>query len=48
MNIEQKDQSFTTTISVECAHECFDICSNAWGSYINDSLQSLIESGASR
>jgi hypothetical protein len=24
------------------ANECFDICSNAWGSYINGSLRSLI------
>jgi hypothetical protein len=26
-------------------HECFDICSNAWGSYINGSLRSLITTG---
>jgi hypothetical protein len=23
-------------------YECFDVCSNAWGMYINDSLRSLI------
>lgn len=26
-------------------YECFDLCSNAWGSYINGSLQSLISAG---
>jgi hypothetical protein len=26
-------------------YECFDVCSNAWGSYINGSLRSLITSG---
>jgi hypothetical protein len=26
-------------------HECFDACSNAWGSYINGSLRSLITTG---
>jgi hypothetical protein len=25
--------------------ECFDACSNAWGSYINGSLRSLITTG---
>ena len=25
--------------------ECFDLCSNAWGFYINGSLRSLIETG---
>jgi hypothetical protein len=25
--------------------ECFDACSNAWGSYVNGSLQSLITKG---
>src|SRR5262245_2660835 len=25
--------------------ECFDVCSNAWGSYINGSLRSLITTG---
>jgi NAD(P)-dependent dehydrogenase (short-subunit alcohol dehydrogenase family) len=28
--------------------ECFDACSNAWGSYINGSLRSLIAAGAGR
>jgi hypothetical protein len=26
-------------------HECFNACSNAWGSYINGSLRSLIATG---
>ncbi len=26
-------------------YECFNVCSNAWGSYINDSLRSLIATG---
>ncbi len=29
-------------------YECFNVCSNAWGSYINGSLQSLIETGKGR
>jgi hypothetical protein len=27
------------------AYECFDVCSNAWGSYVNDSLRNLIATG---
>jgi hypothetical protein len=27
-------------------YECFDVCSNAWGGYIDGSLRSLILSGA--
>ena len=26
-------------------YECFDLCSNAWGSYLNGSLKSLIVTG---
>jgi hypothetical protein len=26
-------------------YECFDLCSNAWGSYINGSLRTLIATG---
>jgi hypothetical protein len=29
-------------------YECFNVCSNAWGSYINSSLRSLIETGKGR
>lgn len=28
--------------------ECFDVCSNAWGSYINGSLRSLITTGTGK
>jgi|tagenome__1003787_1003787.scaffolds.fasta_scaffold19754900_1 hypothetical protein len=27
------------------AHECYDVCSNAWGFYIGDSLRSLLTTG---
>ena len=30
------------------AYECFNICSNAWGSYVNGSLKSLITTGKGR
>lgn len=29
-------------------YECFDVCSNAWASYINGSLRSLIATGKGR
>jgi hypothetical protein len=29
-------------------HECFSLCSNAWGTYINGSLRSLITTGKGR
>jgi Activator of Hsp90 ATPase homolog 1-like protein len=29
-------------------YECFSVCSNAWGSYINGSLRSLIETSMGR
>ena len=29
-------------------HECFDVCRNAWGEYLNDSLRELIVSGSGR
>jgi hypothetical protein len=29
-------------------YECFNVCSNAWGSYINGSLRSLITTGKGR
>ncbi|MCW2133056.1 SRPBCC family protein [Arthrobacter sp. VKM Ac-2550] len=28
------------------AHECFDVCSDAWGEYINGSLRHLITTGS--
>jgi hypothetical protein len=27
------------------AYECYDVCSNAWGTYVGDSLRSLITTG---
>ena len=30
------------------AYECFDVCSNAWGSYIDGSLRDLIVTGKGR
>lgn len=29
-------------------HECYDVCSNAWGQYVGGSLRALIEGGAGR
>lgn len=34
-----------THVGLVPEYECFDICSNAWGTYINGSLKSLIETG---
>jgi hypothetical protein len=34
-----------THLGLVPAYECFDVCSNAWGSYINGSLRSLITTG---
>ncbi len=34
-----------TQIGLIPEYECFDICQNAWGNYINNSLRSLIENG---
>ena len=30
------------------AYECFDVCSNAWGAYVNGSLSNLIATGKGR
>ena len=37
-----------THLGLVLEYECFDVCSNAWGSYINGSLRSLIATGAGR
>ncbi|WP_427130755.1 SRPBCC family protein [Pseudarthrobacter sp. S9] len=29
-------------------YECYDVCSNAWGEYVNGSLRNLITTGAGR
>jgi hypothetical protein len=34
-----------THVGLASDHECFDVCSNAWGFYINDSLRKLITAG---
>lgn len=34
-----------THLGLVPAYECFDLCSNAWGTYINGSLRSLITTG---
>jgi hypothetical protein len=34
-----------THVGLVSGYECFDVCSNAWGSYINGSLRSLITTG---
>ncbi len=34
-----------THVGLVPAYECYDICSNAWGSYIRGSLRSLISTG---
>jgi hypothetical protein len=34
-----------THVGLVPAYECFDICSDAWGSYITGSLRSLITTG---
>ena len=34
-----------THVGLVPAYECYNLCSNAWGGYIGDSLKSLIASG---
>jgi len=34
-----------THVGLVPEHECYDACSNAWGTYINGSLRSLIATG---
>lgn len=34
-----------THVGLLAGNECYDACSNAWGSYITGSLRSLIETG---
>ncbi|MCB0163988.1 MAG: SRPBCC domain-containing protein [Anaerolineae bacterium] len=47
-DIEQKgDQTEVrfTHIGLVPAYECYDVCSDAWGTYINGSLRNLITTG---
>ena len=37
-----------THVGLVPEYECFTVCSNAWGSYINGSLRSLITTGKER
>jgi hypothetical protein len=40
-----KTEIHFTHLGLVPEYECFDICSNAWGTYINGSLRSLITTG---
>ena len=40
-----KTQVRFTHLGLVPEYECFSVCSNAWGSYINGSLRSLIATG---
>jgi len=41
---EQTEVRFTQ-VGLVPAYECYDVCSNAWGSYISSSLRNLITTG---
>ena len=41
---EQTEVRFTH-VGLSPAYECYDVCSNAWGSYITSSLRNLITTG---
>jgi hypothetical protein len=45
---DDKTQLLFTHEGLVPEYECFNVCSNAWGSYINGSLRSLIETGKGR
>ena len=45
---DDKTQLRFTHQGLVLEYECFNVCSNAWGSYINGSLRSLIETGKGR
>ena len=47
-NKDAKTQLRFTHEGLVPEYECFKVCSNAWGSYINGSLQSLITTGQGR
>jgi hypothetical protein len=40
-----KTEILFTYLGLVPEYECFDVCSNAWGSYVNGSLRSLIATG---
>src|SRR5258708_846826 len=43
--IEDKTEVHFTHVGLVPDHECYGACSNAWGTYINGSLRSLITTG---
>jgi hypothetical protein len=43
-----KTEVHFTHLGLVPEYECYGVCSNAWGSYINGSLQSLITTGKGR
>jgi hypothetical protein len=42
---DNKTEIRFTHLGLVPEYECFDICSNAWGSYMNGSLRTLITTG---
>jgi hypothetical protein len=42
---DNKTEVRFTQLGLVPEYECFDICSNAWGTYINGSLRNLITKG---
>jgi hypothetical protein len=40
-----KTEVHFTHVGLVSAYECYDVCSNAWGSYVNGSLRNLIATG---
>lgn len=43
--VDGKTKVTFTHVGLVPEYECFDICSNAWGTYITGSLKNLIETG---
>jgi len=41
----EKSEIRFTHLGLVPEYECFNVCSNAWGSYMNGSLRSLITTG---
>lgn len=42
---DDKTQLVFTQAGLVPAYECYNICSDAWGNYINSSLRDLVETG---